>query len=116
MKHNEITSLQKINIENLENIFNVYQDKNGMYFYNLLQTIVFPTDLPQNLFDKYIIGYGDTWPLISYKTLKNTGLWWIILLANNIQNPISPGPVPGTVLKIPIMDVVKEVLVQMRSQ
>ena len=127
MKHNEITDLPTINIENLENIFNVYQDKDGMYFYNLLQTIEFPQKLPLNLFDTYVVKPGDTWPLISHKTLNNTGLWWIILLANNIKNPILSvsqvktkknvyGPIPGTTLKIPIMEVVKEVLFQMRKQ
>jgi hypothetical protein len=138
MKHNEIEDLPTINVENLENIFNVHQDKDNMYYYNLLQTIVFPENLPLNLFDSYTVNSGDTWPLISHKTLNNTSLWWIILLANNIKNPIFPslenkpaateqapnvfkktklsyGPLPGTVLKIPIMDVVREILFQMRK-
>lgn len=137
MKHNEIDNLPTINIENLENIFNVYQDQNNMYFYNLLQNIVFPDNLPLNLFDTYTVKSGDTWPLISHITLKNTSLWWIILLANNIKNPIFPspqnksttfnensktyktnttyGPLPGTILKIPIADVVREILFQMRK-
>ena len=126
MRHNEIANLPTINIENFENIFNVYQDNNNMYYYNLLQTIIFPENLPLNLFDTYVTKYGDTWPLISHKTLNNTNLWWIILLANNIKNPIIPtyqnkkrktvyGPLPGTVLKIPITDLVREILFQIRK-
>ena len=113
MKHNQIDELPKINVENFENIFNVYRDKDGMYFYNLLQTIVLP-ELTSNMYDDYVIKQGDSWPYISFKTLNNTNLWWIILLSNNIINP-TVMPSPGTSIKIPIMDVVKEVLLQMRK-
>lgn len=115
MKQNEIAELSNINVENFENIFNVYQDKDGMYFYNLLQTVVFPPNLPFNLFNPYTIKSGDTWPLISHKTLDNTNIWWIIVLANNIMNPVTL-PVPGTTIKIPKPNVVKEILFQMRNQ
>lgn len=113
MKHNDIDVLNKINVENMENIFNVYQDENGTYFYNLLQTITFPKNLPLNLFTPYTIGYGDSWTFISYKTLKNTGLWWMICLVNNINNPVKP-LVVGETIKIPIPEVAREILTQMR--
>ena len=111
MKQNEISDLPKLDAENFENIFNVYNDENGMYFYNLLQTVVFPPNLPLNLFTTYSISYGDTWPYISYKTLNSPNLWWIILLANDILDPTKM-PKNGTLIKIPIMAVVKEVLHQ----
>lgn len=113
MKQNKIQDLKKLREENFENIFNVYQDQDGMYFYNLLQTIVFPENLPINLFTTYPIVYGDTWPFISFKTLKSPNLWWIILLANNIENPLKP-LINGTIIKIPIDSVVREVLTQIR--
>jgi hypothetical protein len=112
MKHNDIEDLPKINAENMENIFNVYQDEDGMYFYNLLQTITFPPNLPLNLFTPYTIGPQESWPLIAYKTLKNTGLWWMICLVNNIQNPVTP-PIAGQVLKIPKSMLAREILTQM---
>lgn len=111
MKQNQIADLKRLNGENLENIFNVYQTKNGAYFYNLLQTIHFPVDLPPTLFTTYTIKYGDTWPFISFKTLKTPNLWWLILLANGINNPIEP-LVNGTTIKIPVAEVVREVLTQ----
>ena len=114
MKQNQIEELTKLNSENLENIFNVYQLENGMYFYNLLQTIHFPQNLPSSLFNAYTIEYGDTWPFISYKAYKNPNLWWVILLANNIQNPIISMP-PGTIIGLPNIDVVKEVISQIRQ-
>lgn len=111
MKQNQISELPKLDGENFENIFNVYQDENGMYYYNLLQTVVFPQNLPLNLFTSYVIKYGDSWPFISYKSYNTPNLWWIILLANNIQNPLEP-LVNGTILKIPKNVLVKEVLAQ----
>lgn len=114
MKQNQIQNLPKLEVDKYENIFDVYQDANGMYYYNLLQTVVFPQNLPANLFDVYSIKYGDTWPFISYKTLNSPNLWWLILLANNIQDPTNGGKalVPGTTIKIPVIEVVKEVLAQ----
>lgn len=114
MKQNEISSLSNLDPDNLENIFNVYQDSNGMYYYNLLQTISFPQNLPLNLFTGYNISYGDTWPYISYKNYNTPNLWWIILLANNILNPLEP-LVPGTSLNIPINAVVRQILSQIAA-
>jgi hypothetical protein len=111
MKQNEINELSRLDAENLENVFNVYQNENGMYFYNLLQSVIFPQNLPNNLFDTYISVYGDTWPYISFKTLNSPNLWWIILLANSISNPLEP-IVNGQPIKIPRMEVVREILTQ----
>ena len=111
MKQNDINELSRLDLENFENIFNVYKDQDSMYFYNLLQTVVFPQDLPSTLFDLYTAVYGDTWPYISFKTLNSPNLWWIILLANKINDPTRP-IVNGQQVKIPKMDVVREVLTQ----
>lgn len=111
MKQNQIKDLPRLDTENLENIFNIYQDQDGRYFYNLLQTIVFPKNLPANLFTDYTIRYGDSWPFISFKTLNSPNLWWIIVLANDIINPTELPP-PGTVIRIPIQQVVREILTQ----
>lgn len=115
MKQNEISELPRLNTENFENIFNVYQDSDGAYFYNLLNTVSFPTDLPLTLFQPYVIKPGDTWPYISYKVFNNPNLWWIILLANNIINPLDPNNIAqGNILKIPKNEIVKEILSQIR--
>ena len=110
-KQNQIKELTKLSYENFENLFNVYQTKDGIYYYNLLQNLVFPQTLPKSLFTSYTITYGDTWPYISFKTLKSPNLWWIILLVNGIRNPITTCEV-GKEIKIPVDQVVKEVLSQ----
>jgi hypothetical protein len=114
MKQNSIVSLNKLKTENYENIFNVYREENGLYYYNLIQTVVFPSNLPKGLFSVYEIGHGDSWPYISYKVYNTPNLWWIILLANQIDNPTN-NPVPGSLLKIPKTDIVKEVLAQIKK-
>jgi hypothetical protein len=115
MKQNNISSLPKLRNEDFENIFNVFTDSDDRYYYNLLQTVAFPQDLPEGFFEKYNITYGDTWPFISYKVYNTPNAWWIILLANNIINPIT-SLVPGTTIKIPNMQVVKLVLAGILTQ
>jgi len=114
MKQNQIKDLPNLTNEHYENIFNVYLNQDGLYYYNLLQTVIFPQNLPANLFNTYIIKPEDTWPLISYKTLKTPNLWWIIMLANDIRNPILQ-PKSGTTLLIPIQEIIKEVLFQVAN-
>ena len=88
LKQNQIPSLPRLRPEHLENIFNVYQEENsGNYYYNLLQSLVFPQNLPPSFFTTYNVEWEDTWPLISYKQYDTPNLWWIILLANNIFDP-----------------------------
>lgn len=115
MKQNEINELEKLSPENLENIFNVYQDEQGMYFYNLLQTISIPQNLPSSLYNSYSIKQGDTWPFISHKTLNNPNLWWIILMVNNIQDPTKKIE-PGTTIRIPKTTFVSQVVSQIRRR
>ena len=115
MKQNAIKELPKLDTENLENVFNVYQEENGLYYYNLLQTIIFPKDLPKALFSSYTISYGDTWPYISFKVFQTPNLWWLILLANGIDNPLFP-LIPGTELKIPVIEVVRQVLSEIQRR
>lgn len=108
---NEIDELPRLRDENMENIFHVHQNEESQYFYNLLQTIQFPLNLPDSYFSTYNVTYGDTWPYISFKVYNNIRLWWVIVLANNIINPTKI-PEPGTTLKIPTYSVVAEILTQ----
>lgn len=111
MKQKEIQNLPMLRTEHFENIFNVYQNEDNMYYYNLLQTVVFPDGLPETLFDTYNISSGDTWPYISYKAYSTPNLWWIIMFANKIMDP-TKNPIPGNSVKIPKSQVVSEVLIQ----
>ena len=100
MKQNEIAnSNYTLSPQQYENIFNVYEDSDIGYFYNLLRTINFPSDLSTDVYDIYVIESSDTWPLISWKVYNTILLWWVVCAANNIQNPTKM-PAPGTKLKV----------------
>lgn len=115
MKQNQIEKLLRLNSENLENIFNVYIDDKDSYFYNILQTIVVPTDLPEGYYNKYTITPEDTWPYISYKIYHTPNMWWLILSANGIINPTTP-LIPGTIIRALKIGAVKAILEQITVQ
>lgn len=99
-KQNEITDVSyTLSPQQYENIFNVYEDSEIGYFYNLLKTINFPSDLNPDVYNTYIIQPLDTWPLISWKLYNSIFLWWSICALNNIQNPLKM-PTVGTEIKI----------------
>jgi hypothetical protein len=111
MHQNNIPTLPNLTQDRYENIFDVFTDQDGYYYYNLLQSVVLPENLPDSLFQTYVAIPGDTLPFISYKIFSTINLWWIICIANNITNPIDPIP-SGTVLRIPTTTVVREILKQ----
>jgi hypothetical protein len=115
MYQNDITELPKLKRENYENVFNIYTEEDGRYYYNLLQTIVIPDNLPEGFFKSYNVTYGDTWPFISYKAYNTPNLWWLILTVNNIINP-TQNPEPGTFIKILKLEIVKNILSQIATQ
>lgn len=100
MKQNDLSDINyKLSSQQYENIFNVYVDADIGYFYNLLRTVNFPTDLSKDVYDLYVIEPGDTWTLLSWKLYNSILLWWAICAVNNIQNPTEL-PVVGTEIKI----------------
>jgi len=109
MNQNSIQTLPSLTDENYEQIFNVYQDNNGYYYYNLLQSVIIPANLPPGFYTKYNVVNGDTWPYISYKNYNTPNLWWVITSANNIIDPTSI-PEPGTALYILDPDIVSRIL------
>lgn len=115
MYQNKIKDLPKLNIENLENIFQVYTDENDYYYYNLLQTINIPQNLPPGYFDNYTVKYNDTWPVISYKAYKTPNLWWLIVSVNNILDPTKQ-PEQGTVIRILKTSLARNILTEMTNQ
>jgi len=115
MYQNNIKELKRLASDNYENIFSVYQDDTGRYFYNLLQTVNIPTDLPKGYYDSYTVKYFDTWPLISYKVYETPNLWWIIVAANNILNPVIQ-PDQGTIIKILKTAAVRTILSEIEFQ
>jgi hypothetical protein len=106
MYQNRVDELPRLARERYENIFKLHVDEDGRYFYNLLQNIFFPKNLPQGFFNFYDVAPGDTLPFISYKIYKSIHLWWVLCLINDIDNPTVKLE-PGTRLKVLKDDTVK---------
>jgi LysM repeat protein len=115
MYQNEISELRNLKDERYENIFQLYQDENNKYFYNLLETINFPDNLPEGFFSNYVIQPGDTLPLISFKLFRTIHVWWAICLANKINNPTIT-LTPGDVLRVPNINIIREIIRQINTQ
>lgn len=99
-KQNDISDVNyTLSPQQYENIFNVYSDQDIGYFFNLLKTVNFPSDLNPDVYDLYVVQTNDTWPSISWKIYNSIFLWWAICSINNIQNPLVMPPA-GTQIKI----------------
>jgi len=114
MYQNSIKELPRLQQDRYENIFQIYQDKDDKYYYNLLETIVFPENLPDGIFGEYNVTPGDTLPFISHKLFGTINLWWVVALVNKINNPTETLE-PGTLLKVPSVDIIREILVQINT-
>lgn len=101
MKANDITQIQySISESNFENVFNVYEDKNSeKYFYNILKTVIIPEDLDEEYYDNYSVKFGDMWTTISYKFYNDVSLWWVVCVANQIDDA-TKNPKIGSTIKI----------------
>lgn len=110
MKTNDIPNVQyELESANFENLFNVYQNEDDGYFYNLLKTVNIPEDLDPTYYDNYAVKFGDMWPTIAYKFYGDVVLWWLVCAANQIDNP-TVNPEIGTVIKIIKSEYVPKIL------
>lgn len=109
-KQNNLTELVELDTFRYENLFNVYQNENQQYFYNLLAKVNFPEEISDEYYTTFTVN-NDSIPytLISYKVYNTISLWWLICAVNNITNPID-FPAPNTQLKILKTQYVRNVL------
>jgi hypothetical protein len=87
---NDIKILPELELYRYENIFKLYQrGENNYFFYNILKKLKLPEDINEDVFD--YIKYTTALPLttLSYRIYGTTYLWWLILIVNNIKNPIA---------------------------
>ena len=55
MKFNNIYPSKALDVQKIENIFNVYIDENNMYFYNILKSVYFPENMDPAYYTTYIV-------------------------------------------------------------
>jgi len=107
-KHNDIDELSNLSDNRYENIFNMGTN-NNYFFYNIIKTIKFPEELDSSIFDYKIINQKLPYTAVSYNVYGTQNLWWLILLSNNITNPVDV-ITPGTRLKIIKTKFVKDII------
>jgi hypothetical protein len=114
-QQSKINSLPSLESFRYENIFNVYQNDNNDYFYNILAKTSFPENIEQAYYETYTVPYENMpYTLISYKLYGTILLWWLICSVNNVQNPVFSPP-PNTKLKYLTPAYVRLVVSQLQS-
>ena len=115
--------MEKVNIthepEMYENIFNAYQlenDNGNQYvFYNILNRVSLPDNIDENVFKRFSVPGNMPLTTISYRIYKTIHLWWLIMLCNNIRNPIKL-LAPGTVIRTIKPQYLASVLASIKKQ
>ena len=66
----------------LENMFGVFHDDMGRYFFNLNETVyIYPG---REGLREYVASYEMQWPLVSYAIYKTTRLAWLLMKVNQV--------------------------------
>lgn len=104
MKNNDYEDVNTIQLTDLANIFNVYEDGNLGNFqlsYSINRTfnIIGLDNINRKYYDNYIIKELDTWLSISYQIYNTTRLWWLVCKMNNVTDP-TQSPVVGDQIKL----------------
>ena len=77
----------------LDNMFNIHQDKKGNYIFNYNSTLYL--DIPEKNLKFFTTDCDMHWPLISYKIYKTTRLFWLLMKLNGIDAKRSFAAVPA---------------------
>lgn len=112
-KQNEITDLADLESTRYENIFNL-GTRDNYYFFNIIKTVKFPENLNPELYYTKIITGKKPYTAISFEFYGTQNLWWLILLSNNITNPVDV-ITPGTRLKIIKREYINDVIQSIKN-
>lgn len=79
---------QSFNPSQWINLFNIYQDNNGNYFFNLFNSLQLKDDdINPVYYDEYYATDSDNLFHLSHKFYGNLQLWWIIAEVNKVNDP-----------------------------
>lgn len=74
---------ESLKISDLENMFNIFQDKRGNLVFDLNQTLYI--NINKSNLPIFTCDHQMQWPLISYKIYGTTRLAWLLWKLNNIN-------------------------------
>lgn len=81
---NQVEELATLSKNLYENIFkvNLIDGDNPLYFYNLLNKVVFPDNISDEYVDEIILQNDKPWTTLSYELYGTIDLWWTVYLLN----------------------------------
>ena len=106
---NEIKGLSNLPEFRYENIFKMFKVNNKHHFFNIIKSVSLPDNLDPETYTIEIIQSKTPWTILSHKFYNTMDLWWLICLANNIDNPVL-FPEQGTSLRIIKPDYVRVIV------
>lgn len=109
LKQNQIENLPLLGDNRYENLFKIYNDSDGNYYYNILKKVSFSGDFDDSFYFEYNVIGQKHWTIISYEVYGTIHLWWMICSVNGISNPVQL-PESGITLKILKPEYVQDVL------
>tara|TARA_Y100000310_G_scaffold325472_1_gene388991 strand:+ start:618 stop:992 length:375 start_codon:yes stop_codon:yes gene_type:complete len=112
--NNEITELARLSDYHYENIFNMFKTGDGFYGFNILKTINFPDDLDPKMYELVEVDRKMSWTNLSFLEYGTIKLWWLICLANGIQNPVQ-FPSQGMRIKVIKPEFIPHILQQLAT-
>lgn len=111
--HNSNKQLSPIRDRLYENIFKTYIEDEYIT-YNILQQISLPVEISNQMVSTIQVKGNLPYTTLSYQIYKDISLWWLICLANNIQNPTQLISA-GTTLRYIKPNFVKKVIAQIKT-
>lgn len=113
---NNIIDLKNIDLTRYENIFKVYNTgEKNFFYYNIVKRISLPDDIDEKLFNRVVLPQGVPLTTLSYNVYGTIDLWWLILLTNDIMNPVKGLPI-GEELRLLQPRYVEQVLDSIETQ
>lgn len=68
---------------NYTGIFSSYYTAEGQPFLNLNKRVVFPSDINNEIYEKYHIQDNTPWTVLSHQLYKTIDYWWVLCSLNH---------------------------------
>lgn len=99
---------QSFNSSQWINLFNIYVDQKGNYFFNLYNSLQLKDDeINPIYYDEYYTTESDNLFHLSHKNYGTIDLWWVVAYANRLTDPFF---IEGKTLKILKPEIVSQIL------
>lgn len=101
-----------------ENIFTAYETTSGAdayVFYNINNKVTLPANIDPQVFEYWVVPGSMPLTTLSYRIYGNMHLWWLIMITNQITNPIKL-LAPGSSIRVIKRDYVSTILQSIRNQ